>query len=785
VTGPPRTYLHEERSYDLVVVGGGMAGITAAVAAARRGVSVALVHDRPVLGGNGSSEIRVNLEGANGGAHARFFVESGIPEDLLLENLWRNPTGSADHWSALLLELVLGQENLELFLDTHVHGVSADERGGIDSVDAITLASERTWTLRGRIFVDSTGDATIAYLAGAEFMRGEEDRSIFDEPLAPLEPNDFKLGGTMWFMCKDTGRPVHFVPPAFARTVDPKELRVHRAADVWDQDPVLGGFWWIEYGGALDTISDNEEIKRVLLSELFGVWDHVKNSPDLRERNRNLDLEWVAAMPGKRESRRVIGDYVLREQDLMSRNRFDDAVAFGGWSIDRHPPGGFLDFEEPPSVHVYTPGVYQIPLRSLYSRDVGNLFLAGRDISASHVASCSARVQLTCMSIGEAVGAAAAACLASGVTPRTLAETPERVGDLQRDLQRFGKYIPSVPLTGDRLPPGSTVTASSESELAQPEVEATVSLGQSRMLSLPVTAASLDTVAVWIASEQPAAIEWRLFDRDPDGFWLPGAELRRGLVEIEAQPEGAWIELPVATQFDEPPGYVHIGLGADDPGVQLGISHARPLGPLSWRSYESVDARPEDRRAELGWRSPHHSYIVSFWSRADHYWGGPPGPAIAFDAQPRQHPATALQILDPWERPTPEGVHGWSSGTCEGTAIESKYVFDTEEWLEVEFPEPLYIESVDIYFNSDVDRHLANLWYSYPPGFRAMSTLVADFDLEVQLTDGSRSVVAQVRDNHHRRFCASVEARIAGFRVRCLATNGERFASIADLRIRR
>jgi hypothetical protein len=426
------SYKHEIRTFDVLVVGAGMAGVTAAVAAARRGAHVGLVHDRPVLGGNGSSEIRVNLEGANGGAHARFFVESGIPEDLLLENLWRNPTGSADHWSALLFELVSGQDGVELFLDTHVHAVTCGEDGAVRSVDAITLASERTWTFEATLMVDSTGDATIAYLAGADVMRGEEAREVFDEPLAPREPNDFKLGGTMWFMCKDTGRPVEFVRPSFAREVDERELRVHRAADVWDQDPVLGGFWWIEYGGALDTIHDNEEIKRVLLSELYGVWDYVKNSPDLRERNRNLDLEWVAAMPGKRESRRIVGEYVLREHDLMEHRRFDDAVAFGGWSIDRHPPGGFLDFEEPPSVHVYTPGLFQIPLRSLYARAVPNLFLAGRDISASHVASCAARVQLTCMSIGEAVGAAAAACAMGSLSPQALAASPERVRELQQ-----------------------------------------------------------------------------------------------------------------------------------------------------------------------------------------------------------------------------------------------------------------------------------------------------------------------------------------------------------------
>lgn len=340
-----RGFQREERSYDVVVLGGGMAGVAAAVTAARHGARTALVQERPVLGGNASTEIRVNLEGANGGVHNRFFVESGLAEDLLLENFWRNPTGSADHWTALLLELVLAESRIDLYLDTVGRAVETSDDGSVKAIEAFTLASEREWRLEGRFFVDATGDGTIAYLAGAAYMRGEEARSEFDEPLAPPEATDLKLGGTMQFMCKDLGRPVEFEPPTFARKVEGHELRVNRKPNVWMQAPVLGGFWWIEYGGHLDTIGDNEQIKRTLLAEVYGVWDYVKNSPEWRERNANLDLEWVAAMPGKRESRRIVGDYILTEHDVMGAPRFEDAVAFGGWSVDRHAPLGFEDFE--------------------------------------------------------------------------------------------------------------------------------------------------------------------------------------------------------------------------------------------------------------------------------------------------------------------------------------------------------------------------------------------------------------------------------------------------------
>src|SRR5258708_2736400 len=224
---------HDHVYYDVVVVGGGMAGIASAVTAARLGARVALIQDRPVLGGNASAEVRVNLEGANGAVHNRFFVESGIAEDLLLDNFWRNPTGSADHWNALLLELVLDTHDLDLYLDTYVSSLETSADGTIASLFGLTLASERTRSFHAQYFVDATGDGTIAFLGGAEFMRGEESNRAFDEPLAPPRPSERTLGGTMQFMCKDVGRPVEFHAPKFARKVTSEELRFSRSANVW------------------------------------------------------------------------------------------------------------------------------------------------------------------------------------------------------------------------------------------------------------------------------------------------------------------------------------------------------------------------------------------------------------------------------------------------------------------------------------------------------------------------------------------------------------------------
>jgi FAD dependent oxidoreductase len=781
-TARSRQFRQESRSYEVVVVGGGMAGIAAALTAAREGAETALVHDRPVLGGNASTEIRVNLEGANGGHHNRFFVESGIAEDLLLLNFWRNPTGAPDHWGALLLDLVLAEPNLTLYLDTFAREVEVDGHGRIAYIGAETLASERGWRFAAPFVVDATGDGTIAALADADSLYGEDSRELFDEPLAPGSPRRVTLGGTMQFMCVDTGRAVVFEPPAFARKVTTADFRTRRKPNVWEQDPVLGGFWWLEYGGELDTISDNADIKLALLAEVYGVWDYVKNSPELRERNANLDLIWVAALPGKRESRRVLGDHVLTEHDVMESRRFDDAVAYGGWSIDWHPPGGFMDFDTPPCIMVHPPAVYQIPLRSLHSRTVPNLLLAGRDISASHVAHCSARVMLTCTHIGEAVGAAAAACVQRGRDPREIAQDATEFRALRVRLEGRGHHIPYVPLEADRPPPGTVVTASSAAPLAHPPVPHRIQLDRPRMVSLPVGDAPLDAIAFFVDSARPFRLSFRVYAARDDETWLPGEELGRGDLELDESPAGAWRDVPVHIGPQDG-RYLHIALASDDPEVQLGASRERPLGPISWwLAADDLDEQPVDRRRELGWESP--SSIHSFWRRDTHGWGGWPGSSVSFFARPSQTLAAPSAVLDPFERPTPlGGVHAWVSSRVAGSNHAGAFLFDEPEWLELRFPEPIDIERIDIYLNSDLERHLANIWYSYPPGERAMTTVIRDFEVAVRSEDDVGAPVLMVRDNFERRRSVQVHDRIGALRITCHSTHGEPYASIQDVRV--
>jgi hypothetical protein len=780
-TTPGRRFQVEARRYDVVVVGGGMAGIAAAVTAASEGATVALVQDRPVLGGTASPEVRVAVEGANGGHHNRFYSESGVAEDLLLENFRRNPTGSADHWHALLLERVLAEDRLDLYLDTFVSRVSLDDNGRVESVGAHTMGSERSWQLTAEYFVDASGDATVAFLAGADFMYGEEGQSQFNESLAPVEPSPITLGGTMMFMCKDIGRPVHFEAPAFARKVTPEELKVHRTPDVWSMSPILGGFWWIEYGGELDTIRDNPEIKQTLLAEVYGIWDYVKNAPEWRERNLNLDLEWVAPVVGKRESRRVIGDHVLTENDLMRPSRFPDAVALGGWSIDNHAPKGFLDVDKPPCVMVHPPSIYQIPLRSLFSRDVANLYLAGRDISTSHVACCSARVMLTGAHCGEAVGASAALSALRGRDPREIVSDSALLSELRARLQALGHYIPFVEIEADRLPKGTTFSSSTNGSLGIDLVDETTEFDSPRMLSLPLVGPELDSVALWLQASRPFALWWRIHGHDPKGTWLPGDSLAAGTVECAALPDGGWVALEHDMK-DISPGYIHLACGTESSGVRLGMSRTRPLGPLHWAWDATTDPEsraPSDEPVEYGWER-----TVSPWRRDDP-WEGNPRPTIAFRVSPPHVPGAAAFVGDPHERPTVNGVHAWVSETRDGISTpDGRLEFDQPQWLRVALPNATSVEWIEIYFNSDVDRHLTNIWYQHPAGERAMSTLVADFTVSVDLPDGSSHEIADVCDNHRRRRRIPVGRTIVGWKITCTRSHGERYASIVDLRMR-
>ncbi|MBC7366454.1 MAG: FAD-dependent oxidoreductase [Undibacterium sp.] len=445
---------HHDLATDFVVIGGGLAGVCAALAAARNGSRVVLVQDRSVLGGNASSEVKMHVVGADCHGTRPGARESGIIEELKLEDAARNPHRSYSQWDLLLYEKVILEPNITLLLDTDCVGCELDLSAGarrITAVKAVRQSTEDTFTITAPFFADCSGDGRLALEAGADFTVGRGARAATSESLAREAADKHTLGSSILFTARKHATPQPFLAPSWVRTFQKHEF-THR--------PIKGyeyGYWWSEWGGQLDTLKDNAAIRHELLRIALGIWNYIKNSGEHPD-SAHWALDWVGAIPGKRETRRFLGPHVLTQMDVQSGRIFPDAVAYGGWWLDLHPPSGVDAPDEEPCVQHHFPHLYTIPLRSLHSRNVTNLFFAGRNISATHVAFASTRVMATCAVMGQAIGTAAALARSQPVRGITEIFNPTELARLQQTLLRDDAFIPGLAAA----PLAAAITASSE-----------------------------------------------------------------------------------------------------------------------------------------------------------------------------------------------------------------------------------------------------------------------------------------------------------------------------------
>ena len=443
--------MKKEHNVDLCVIGGGLGGIMTAISAARHGAKVVLMQDRPVLGGNSSSEIRMWVSGA--GSRVRHLQETGIMEEILLENMYRNPDRNFSIWDSILYEKVKFEPNITLLLNCAC--CDAETEGSkIKSVTGFQLTTYTWHTVKAKIFADCSGDSILAELTGAEYMLGREDKKTFGESMA-LDTADRKtMGMSLMIQAHETDRKIEFIPPEWAYTYRTNEEMHNKPHDCLNK--INTNFYWIELGGEQDSIHDTEEIRDELLKIAFGVWDHIKNQDD--HGADNWELDWIGFLPGKRESRRYVGDYVMTQDDVIGARIFDDTVAYGGWQIDNHLPGGFnmTGKGEGHLQKVRLKEPYGIPYRSLYSKNIDNLMFAGRNISASHLAFATTRVMATCGVIGQAVGTAAALAVEKGVLPRGVGEY---MTELQNRLMEDDCFLPKFKREMPELTKKATLTA--------------------------------------------------------------------------------------------------------------------------------------------------------------------------------------------------------------------------------------------------------------------------------------------------------------------------------------
>jgi hypothetical protein len=742
----PRTV---DLSCDLAVIGGGLSGACCAITAARAGLKVVLVQDRPVLGGNASSEVRLWILGATShmGNNNRWAREGGVIDELLVENMYRNPEGNAVILDSILLEWVVREPNIQLLLNTAVHDLEKAEGDAIRMVRAFCSQNSTCYQIAAPLFCDASGDGIVGFLAGAAFRIGAEARAEFGELFAPEEESRELLGHTIYFHSKDTGRPVSFTAPSFALS-DITKIPRWRDFKAGDSGCRL---WWIEWGGRLDTIHDSEIIKWELWKIAYGVWDHIKNSGRFPEAE-TMTLEWVGAIPGKRESRRFEGDSMLIQQDIVEQRCHEDAVSFGGWAIDLHPPDGVFS-DQPGCMQWHSKGVYQIPWSIHHSRNIPNLLLAGRIVSASHIAFASTRVMATCAHGAQAAGMGAALCRRDGLSPRDLSR-PALMRELQQRLMRAGQYIPGLALEDpEDLAREAAVSATSELALSVLEpCGESLPLSESWAMMLPVNSGPMPVVSFKVDVAAPTTLRAELRISAKPGNHTPEVVLKALEVELPAG-SGQDVPLDFLTSIKEP-CYAFVCLIQNN-NVSAYLSERRLTGVLALRQAGNKAV------AKSNVQSPPPGIGIDtfeFWTPVRR----PHGKNLAIRVEPPIRAFEAGNLINGISRPT-RASNAWVADFAHEQPV-----------VRLAWTEPRTIAEVALDFDTDLDHPMESVLMGHPE--REMPFCVRNLSISARLLetpsggtdDGSvatrdatvTTVLAEILANHQTRRVVRFDAPI-------------------------
>jgi hypothetical protein len=755
--------------YDVVVCGGGLAGFCAAVAAARHGAKTCLVQDRPVFGGNSSSEIRVTPHGA--AAFHAYARETGIVSELLIEERARNHEPIVENgwtnsvWDLTMYDLAMNTPNLTFHLNTAVTGVMMASPDRIAAVSCRTANAEIHRQISAQTFIDCTGDGTVAAEAGCEYRIGSESRSEYNEPHAPAVGSKDVMGSSLHFKAKDVGFPSPFVAPSWAVTYDDQSFFYEQGREPKE---LKSGYWWIEIGVPWDTIHQNEEIRHELTRHVLGIWDWIKNKdPKTMDRAANLALDWIGQVPGKRESRRIVGEYWMTEHDVQKKTVFPDEIAFGGWFIDLHTPGGLLaSTSEAASAEGYSEtseyaaksyaGPYGIPLRALIARDVKNLMMAGRNVSATHAASATIRVMGTTALMGEAAGIAAALQLQKRCSLLDIAT--QYASELQQKLLRGGCFLPNV-RNADALDLARMATASASSSALLREVSPESAhyhqglsiwrdqakpvyeeLMHRRAQWIAIGNGKLQTVAVLLSntSNDVQHVEAKIVE--VSSLWDyradPAESLATTLLDVPPG-EHKWISWPVGLTNLGKSRYIRLDLLAN-PNVKWHIAARVEPGHVSAFQISTTKMR-------------RYSSGVTMSLRVD-----PPQacyePSNVLSGETRPHHFTNLWRSDP-------------------TLV-------LPQWLQLTWETPQTITRIELTFPG----HLLREYHAYAPFYRDPQC-PRDYRIEAEI-DGKWAVAVEIQGNYQRRREHVLREVVVTNRLRVvvLATNGDPSAAIYELR---
>ena len=626
------TKLHAE----LVVAGGGIAGMCAAVAAARHGVDVILINDRSVLGGNASSEIGVGISGANHQSYnaAIYAKECGLPEEIRLMRLKYNENGGYDESAlsdAVFFDFIYNEKNIRLMMNTLVEDCTT-ENGMITSLIARHEVSNEVFEITAHTFVDATGNGILAYAAGADFRFGREGKAEHGEYWAPEVADDYTMGDTILFETVETDHEVIYTPPAYAYDITKLSFfKDFEKPENFRGFSMKGSHWTYEFGGQVDILKDHNDIEYELRRLVYGIWDYIKNSGRFPQA-KNRYLKTVFPKAGKRESRRFLGDYILTENDIEQKINFEDSVAMGGWPMDVHAPLGIYD-SAPASNFVPVTGNYNIPYRCLYSRNVKNLFLAGRDISVTHIALGTTRVMATCGAEGQAVGTAAYLCRKYNILPR---EVGEHMEELQKLLLADDQ---SIIHRKDGVAEGFTATASSEMPYENTALDGFLSSERDYCLGFMCAGEKIDSIELYVSAEKEMTVTYRLLGGEHPETFLPSYPIAEREITLPAG-EG-WVRFPIGCPVSRD-GKLYLVI-PETKGLRFGVSKRQTMGAITYRMHSETnhegrnhDSIPLDPACGYAWFDHHYEKEKNLLFRS---------------IEPAQHLFAADQAINGYTRP--------------------------------------------------------------------------------------------------------------------------------------
>lgn len=692
--------------------------------------------------------------GATAHGTQRYARETGIMGEMFVENQFRNPDGNPYLWDLVVLETVRAEPNIALFLNTDVHEVEAEgseEERSIKSVTGWMMGSERKIRFESDMYIDCTGDGLAGFLAGAKYRIGREAAEEYNEDWAPETADDITLGSTLLFYTKEADRPVKYIPPSFAKDITQTAIPMKRVIRSGDSGC---HYWWIEWGGELDTVHDNERIRDELWSVIYGVWDYIKNSGNF-DADR-MTLEWVGSLPGKREYRRFTGDYILNQNDIIAQEPFADRIAFGGWSIDLHPPQGMYSTESG-SKHLFSDGIYHIPFRCLYSSNVSNLMFAGRDISATHVAFGTTRVMATCAVIGEAAGSGAALCVQKGISPRALHR--DHMNDLQQTMLRQDASIIGIAADDPYdLAKSARITASSTmTKVSLTDSTYTHPLDKELGILFPVNP-SLESVELLIDAAKAATLEVELWHTDKGENYVPKQRVAEASVSI-AEGTGQWVKLDLVWQ-PEAACNAFLIIKANE-AIQLHGSDCPTTGVLCFEKGPKpiVSTLLEERQPE----QPVVQWSMRRWNRKP----------LCLQVTPNTEAYAAAAVTDGYIRPF-AGPHLWMSEPMSP---------GKPEWLQLEWAEVQSIAEIHVTFNDDVNEDLINL-HHHRTAFEAIPELVRAYRIEALIGE-EWVALAEEKHNHKRKKVHKLSRSISSHTIRLWIdeTNGGPRAEVAEIRV--